>query len=145
MEGKRTIHSIKLKNILSFGSEGQEIELQPLNVLIGPNASGKSNFIEVLRLMSYLPRDIGKPISDGGGIGEWLWKGGEPNPVAEIDVLFSGSNNLSTVPYRIAFTEAWQTFKIVEEASPFENLVILGRLSISSGFCNDANMQKPNS
>ena len=88
MEGKRTINSIKLKNILSFGSEGQEIELQPLNVLIGPNASGKSNFIEALRLMSYLPRDINKPLSDSGGIGEWLWKGGEPNPTAEIETLF---------------------------------------------------------
>ena len=85
MEGKRTINSIKLKNILSFGSEGQEIELQPLNVLIGPNASGKSNFIEVLRLMSYLPRDISKIIGDGGGISEWLWKGSEPNPLAEIN------------------------------------------------------------
>ncbi len=117
MEGKRTINSIKLKNILSFGSERQEIELQPLNVLIGPNASGKSNFIEVLRLLSHLPRDIGKPISDSGGIGEWLWKGGEPNPVAEIDVLFSGPNNLSPIRHFIKFTGENFAAKIVQETT----------------------------
>lgn len=117
MEGKRTINSIKLKNILSFGSEGQEIELQPLNVLIGPNASGKSNFIEVLRLLSYLPRDIGKPISDSGGISEWLWKGGEPNPVAEIEVLFSGTNNLSPIRHYMKFTGESFFAKIVEETT----------------------------
>jgi hypothetical protein len=35
MEGKRFIHKIKLQNFLSYGSTGEEIELQPLNVLIG--------------------------------------------------------------------------------------------------------------
>ena len=30
------IHRIKLENVLSFGPEAQELELRPLNVLIGP-------------------------------------------------------------------------------------------------------------
>ena len=30
---------IKLKNILSFGPDGHDLELGPLNVLIGPNGS----------------------------------------------------------------------------------------------------------
>jgi predicted ATPase len=89
MEGKRTINSIKLKNILSFGSEGLEIELQPLNVLIGPNASGKSNFIEVFRLLRALQSNPPQSIREGGGISEWLWKGGGPLPIAEIDLQFS--------------------------------------------------------
>ena len=42
MEGKRFIRSLRVENFLSYGSEGEEIELQPLNVLIGANASGKS-------------------------------------------------------------------------------------------------------
>ncbi len=120
MEGKRTIHSIRLKNILSFGGEGEEIELQPLNVLIGPNASGKSNFIEVLRLMSHLPRDIGKPISDGGGIGEWLWKGGEPNPVAEIETLFDAPQNRPLL-HCLKFKGENYFAKIVEETIKVEN------------------------
>jgi AAA15 family ATPase/GTPase len=50
MEGKRFIRTMRLQNFLSYGSEGEEIELQPLNVLIGPNASGKSNLIEAIGL-----------------------------------------------------------------------------------------------
>ncbi len=120
MEGKRTINSIRLKNILSFGSEGQEIELQPLNVLIGPNASGKSNFIEVLRLMSYLPRDINKPISDGGGIGEWLWKGGEPNPAAEIETLFTATQSGFPLRHHLKLTGKNYFAKIIHETIKIE-------------------------
>lgn len=32
MEGKRFIRTLRLENFLSYGSEGEEIELQPLNV-----------------------------------------------------------------------------------------------------------------
>ena len=31
------MHAIKLENIRSFGPDTQELELAPLNVLIGPN------------------------------------------------------------------------------------------------------------
>jgi predicted ATPase len=120
MKGKRTIQSIRLRNLLSFGNEGVEIELQPLNVLIGPNASGKSNFVEVLRLMSNLPRDVGKPISDGGGIAEWLWKGGEPNPVAEIETLFDAPHN-RPILHSLKFKGENYFVKIVEETIKVEN------------------------
>ena len=36
------IRRITLQNLLSFGPEGVELELGPLNVPIGPNGSGKS-------------------------------------------------------------------------------------------------------
>ena len=51
MEGQRFIHKIKLQNFLSYGSDGEEIELQPLNVLIGRNTSGKSNLIEAISIL----------------------------------------------------------------------------------------------
>jgi predicted ATPase len=85
MEGKRFIHRLRLKNLLSFGPEGVDIELEPLNVLIGPNASGKSNFIEGISLLQAAPTNIAKPISDGGGISEWLWKGAGAGGVADLD------------------------------------------------------------
>ncbi len=77
MQGKRIIQSLKLTEFLSFGSKPQEIELQPLNVLIGPNASGKSNFIEAFRILNAAPENVDKPISEGGGIIEYLWKGND--------------------------------------------------------------------
>jgi predicted ATPase len=51
MEGKRFIQSLHLKNLLSYGSEGVELELEPLNVFIDLNASGKSNLIEAISLL----------------------------------------------------------------------------------------------
>lgn len=77
MDGKRLIEKIKLRNILSFGDKGEEIELQPLNIIIGQNASGKSNFVDAIRLLSWLPVDKGALnfISQNGGISQWVWKG----------------------------------------------------------------------
>ena len=40
MEGKRFIRAIRLDSILSYGPGTPEFPLEPLNVLIGPNASG---------------------------------------------------------------------------------------------------------
>lgn len=84
MEGKRLVSSLRLRNLLSFGSDGLETELQPLNVLIGPNTSGKSNFIHAIRLLRSAASTFPGPMTRGGGVGEWLWKGDDPNPIAEI-------------------------------------------------------------
>jgi len=109
MEGKRTIYSIKLKNILSFGSEEQEIELEPLNVLIGPNASGKSNLIEMFRLLRALPSNPSQAIREGGGVSEWLWKGGGPAPIALIEL------QTSQTAYRLEFTQVGYRWEITNE------------------------------
>ena len=70
------IREITLRNLLSFGPDTPPLEMRPLNVLIGPNGSGKSNFIEALSLLQAAPYQLTKPINEGGGIGEWIWKGG---------------------------------------------------------------------
>jgi predicted ATPase len=75
MQGKRLLRSIRLKNLLSYGSEGETLELEPLNVLIGPNASGKSNLIEAISLLAAAPSDLLRPLLEGGGVEEWIWKG----------------------------------------------------------------------
>ena len=61
MEGKRFLHAIRLRNMLSFGPDTPELPLEPLNVLIGPNASGKSNFIEALSLLAAAPATCNSP------------------------------------------------------------------------------------
>jgi len=38
------LHQLTLRNLLSFGPQTEPLQLGSLNVLIGPNASGKSNF-----------------------------------------------------------------------------------------------------
>ena len=69
------IQRLRMGGLLSFPPDMDFFELQPLNVLIGPNASGKSNFIEVLELLRATPTDFAAAIRDGGGAEEWVWKG----------------------------------------------------------------------
>jgi predicted ATPase len=68
----KTIHA---RGVLSFAPDSEPLPLTPLNVLIGPNGSGKSNLIEIFELLKALPTDLAEVIREGGGIGEWLWKG----------------------------------------------------------------------
>lgn len=93
MEGKRLIEKIRLRNILSFGDKGEEIELQPLNIIIGQNASGKSNLIDVIKLLHALPQMDGLAnfIGKNGGISEWIWKGNKTEPYLEIEIELSDS------------------------------------------------------
>ncbi|BCL38202.1 AAA family ATPase [Nostoc sp. MS1] len=123
MEGKRFIHKIRLENFLSYGSEGEEIELQPLNVLIGPNASGKSNLIEAIGILREVPRDVEAAIRYGGGTLDFLWKGGKEIPVAEIQVTLNHPLNLQPLSYRLKFTALYGlNFQLLDEAIENEPL-----------------------
>ena len=70
------LRQVHLKNILSF-RDAVLTEIGPVNLLIGPNASGKSNFLDALSLFQYAPRGIATQIARGGGIREWIWRGGD--------------------------------------------------------------------
>jgi predicted ATPase len=90
--------------------------LGKLNVLIGPNGSGKSNLIEALSVLQATPRDLRRPVREGGGVAEWLWKGPQASGVAEIEVTTECP--LVTVPlrYRLSFTQIGQRFDVADES-----------------------------
>ena len=70
------LRSIRPVNLLSFGPKTEEIELRPLNILIGANGCGKSNLIEILRLLYFLPeKEPFVTVLETGGVDEWIWKG----------------------------------------------------------------------
>ena len=109
------IHRIKLKNILSFGSVAQDLELKPLNVLIGPNGSGKSNLIEVIGLLKAAPSDIAKPVREGGGTGDWLWRGHPKAESAEVEVVVDYPQGKLPLRYGFAFDGTGGFFRMVNE------------------------------
>lgn len=110
------LNSIKLKNLLSFGDKSEAIELGPLNVLIGKNSCGKSNLIEVFSVLKSLPKDLLEPIRKGGGIREWLWKGSDSVPIAEINLEFNYPGDSIPLRYKLNFTEVNQRLELVDEA-----------------------------
>ena len=120
------IKSVKLTNFLSFGSNANEIELRPLNIVIGANGCGKSNFIEAFELLRSAPSDIGKPIRDGGGVMEWLYKGGdsEDTPTASLEYIVTTESDFTDfveypfeLKYGFSFSseKGLQRFKLVDE------------------------------
>ncbi|AUM01647.1 chromosome segregation protein SMC [Rhodocyclaceae bacterium] len=114
------LKSIQLTHFLSYGETTGIVELKPLNVLIGPNGSGKSNLIEAIDLLHSTPSTSDKSnllaaISEGGGVGDWLWKGGQRSPSARIDVVVANPKGPADLRYALGFTEMGQRFAIVDE------------------------------
>ena len=86
-----SMQSITPRGLLSFGPDTPPLELRPLNVLIGLNASGKSNLIDLLRLVRSIPSDMQAAIHGGGGAEGWSWKGSAP--------ITAPSLELGTLPF----------------------------------------------
>ena len=113
---KRFLKTIRLRNTLSFGPETKELELRSLNVLIGANGSGKSNLIDSVALLQSAPRNLLEPIQAGGGIAEWLWKGGEETTIAEIEVTVSNPGGKMDLRHKLSLTMVGQRTELVDEA-----------------------------
>lgn len=109
------IHSVQLTNFLSFGPTSPAVLLGPLNVIIGPNGSGKSNLLESIALLQSAPEQLLKPIREGGGVLDWLWKGSEDIPTACLDVVIDNPIGVKDLRYVLGFTASGQRFEIVDE------------------------------
>jgi predicted ATPase len=114
------IRELTLRNILSYGPQTEPITLRGLNVLIGPNASGKSNLIEAIALLRATPntaesrRDLRTVISRGGGISDWIWKG-NPAGAASMEAIISNSRGGQPIRHLLAFRAEKQAFRLLDE------------------------------
>ena len=94
-------------------------------MIIGPNSSGKSNLIEAIDVLRSTPSDVTRPIREGGGVEDWLWKGtaSKRSPTAEIETIAYYPEGLAPLRYRLAFTMVGQRFELADEAveSPYPN------------------------
>src|ERR1035438_9369677 len=113
---KRFLRTFRARNILSFGPDSPELELRSLNVLIRPNGAGKSNLIEAIALLRAAPGNLLEPIQTGGGIGEWLWKGADRTPTAELDATVFYPTGKMPLRHHLAFAMVGQRAELVDEA-----------------------------
>lgn len=102
------------RNLLSFGPDNPGIDLQALNLLIGPNGTGKSNFIEAIALMRSAPRDYREVTRKGGGVAEWIWKG-QSQEAASVDWVVAYPKGLMPLRHRLAFRALAQAFALDDE------------------------------
>jgi predicted ATPase len=109
MTVRMLLRKVKLENLLSFRKT--EVELRPLNVLIGANASGKSNLIEAIGLLQAAPVDLSAGIRRLGGV-HVVCSLAVPSPVAAIECDWINDEPLK---YRLEFAEETQSFVIQRE------------------------------
>ncbi len=70
----KLISAIQLNNFLSFPKDSKEFELRDLNILIGTNGSGKSNFLDAIAILRSLAiGDTINVLARGGGIQQWVF------------------------------------------------------------------------
>ena len=120
-DDRRLLRQIKLENLLSFGPDSVTLELENLNILIGPNAAGKSNLIEALSLIRATPvsgaasnTDLRGIVRHGGGVNEWLWKG-KKNGAASIDLVVNYPKGKRLLRHILSFRGDEQGFRLEDE------------------------------
>ncbi len=100
---------IEIENLLSF--QHIELELRSLNVLVGPNAAGKSNLIRSLGLVQALPRrGLPQVMAEGGGPHSWINR--RTGGAARVQIV--GTPALS-FDYTLCFQEYGQGWDIIRE------------------------------
>ncbi|MCP4151446.1 MAG: AAA family ATPase [bacterium] len=96
---KNALDKLTVKGFKSIKSL-EEFELKSLNVLIGGNGAGKSNFIDFFRLLRAMMQlslpglhnvNLQSFFTDGGGINDFLFNGPKVTPQIEVEVFF-GAN-----------------------------------------------------
>ena len=112
------LRRLSLKKLLSFNDSS--VELGELNVLIGPNAVGKSNLIEVISLLQAAPTNLAAAILRGGGVRQWLWLGDpvrSPIGTIECELMLPRAQRFWPCPltYRLQFSEDAKGFVIMQE------------------------------
>ena len=107
------ISHITLKNWRNFRSV--DVDLHERAFLVGPNASGKSNFLDSLRFL----RDIAKPggglqkaVSDRGGVSKIRCLSARREPKIEIAISLSDTSNpKQTWKYEIGITQQTRGYR----------------------------------
>jgi predicted ATPase len=144
MTVRMLLRHVKLENLLSFWKT--EVELRGLNVLIGANASGKSNLIEAIGLPQAAPVDLSAAIRRLGGV-HVACSLAKESPVAAIECDWINDEPLK---YRLEFSEEARGFIInIERFSTLPPEIgsdvtyFLRRVGGSSGFGDDVNPISP--
>ncbi len=107
------IGRLELKDILSFGPDSPPVELAPLNVVIGPNASGKSNLIRVLHLLSGVPKGEFLCAPDGSLSDDWIRRGQHALLGGKIKVALADANTPLT--YELGIRSVDGEFRVLSE------------------------------
>jgi len=93
MSFQHYIETIRLSNFLSF--EEVEVRLnKDLNILIGVNGSGKSNFLQAFNLLHALPTKFWEFFNTNGSIEDWAYKEAGTDANITVEATLIGRNQI---------------------------------------------------
>jgi len=121
------LNSVRIMNFKSFKDPGEEIRLNKFNVLIGPNGSGKTNFIEFFKFLRKALVEESAPYApylDWWSYKNIVWRGDETLPIY-CGLKFKIEDY--DVFYDVAFSGAGGAFRILKETFEIKGLVRLER------------------
>ncbi|HEC19948.1 MAG TPA: DUF2813 domain-containing protein, partial [Gammaproteobacteria bacterium] len=114
---KGAIKSIRIRGFKSI-RELESFEFKPLNIIIGANGAGKSNLIQVFRLlMAMAHRNLQAFILENGGADSFLHNGPKHTDAIEMEFEFSSLSDFSAGPnfYRFKLKPTVEETFLVEE------------------------------
>ena len=117
------LKKIEIKNFKSL--KDCSVDFRDFNVVVGPNASGKTNFVELFKLLRKIYEDKDSfPFQEWWGYDNIVWGGKEELPVV-VKLLFeSDGYNLS---FETVFTGVGGKFQILREVLEMEGILTLER------------------
>ncbi|TFF37473.1 AAA family ATPase [Mucilaginibacter psychrotolerans] len=93
--------------------KNQSIELRPINILIGSNGVGKSNFISIFSLIRNLyDRNLGDYVIQKGGADSFLYFGKKQTQQIDIDFFFGSDFSNQTNRLIISLAESQDSLYI---------------------------------
>jgi len=114
------IHKILIKNFKSIRK--LDFELNDINVLIGVNGVGKSNFISFFKFMSQVVEgNLREYVAKKGGADNFLYYGRKQSPTLNLGLIFENSGYINKYKITLAPTEGEDIFFFQDEVAEFSN------------------------
>ncbi len=118
-----TIESVRFQNFKSFSPESPEVKLSNLNVLIGANNSGKSNFVDGFRLLNDIPTDISACIRNLGGRNVLCAFSEQGQNIQATTVIREEENQLISHHIEIAIPDLGKAVVLKESVEPEDTVL----------------------
>ncbi len=102
--------------------KAQNIELRPVNILIGSNGVGKSNFISIFSLLRNLyDHNLGDYVIEKGGADNFLYFGKKETQQIDFDFYFGDDAGIAYNRFIVSLGEAQDSLYIKELGTAFKS------------------------